>query len=101
MGDPTDTPTQLRHRSPPRHADSRNDLPRREQTVFDELFLIACRHATSLNRRADMDYERPMFLAMLIGEAARHTETRQRLAEVNAELVLLKQALRERGLIPA
>ncbi len=100
MGDPTDTQTQLRHRFLGRYGDFRDELKRPEKAAFDELLLAACRSATALNRKADMDFERPMLLAMLVSERARHDETRRQLAGIRADLNQARRALDEHGLLP-
>lgn len=82
-----------------RYAAFRSELHPREQVWFDELVCRARRHSTAINRRPHLDFERPVFLAMLMESLRELGETRDRLEATHRQLDEACRALGEAGLM--
>ena len=82
-----------------RYAAFRAELEPREQVWFDELVCCARRHSNAINRRPHLDFERPVFLAMLLG-AMRHLDAAGvRFERMSKDLQEVQDVLRDAGLV--
>lgn len=105
MGDPTDTITMAHQRFDARYAPFADELPKTHRAAYEDMRRVARRGSTALNRMGDMDFERPMFLLLLINERVRNdaleaelNRTRMRLDSKIGDLeAKLAQLLAERG----
>ncbi|HUR61001.1 MAG TPA: hypothetical protein VM286_01375 [Candidatus Thermoplasmatota archaeon] len=66
MGQSVPTVTHMLDRFQSRYGGFRAGLPRSEQALFDRLVAEGHRHTNALNSHPEMDFERPLFLAMLL-----------------------------------
>lgn len=82
-----------------RYAAFRAELEAPEQRWFDELVCRARRHSHAINRRPHLDFERPVFLAMLLEQAVEVEAARKDLDDLRSRLEELIDALSERGLV--
>lgn len=71
MGQSAPTVTQMMDRFEARYAGFRAGLSRTEQGLFDRLVAEGHHHSPSLNSHPELDFERPLFLAMLLGTIER------------------------------
>lgn len=71
MGQSVPTVTHMLDRFQARYAGFRAGLTRTEQALFDRLVAEGHRHMNSLNSHPEMDFERPLFLAMLLATIER------------------------------
>jgi len=96
MGQSAPTVTQMMDRFQQRYGGFRAGLPRSEQALFDRLLVEGHRHSTSLNSHPELDFERPLFLAMLLGVLERLERDREhvhrRLYELESRLPRQQEA---------
>lgn len=90
MGQSAPTVTQMMDRFQGRYGGFRAGLPRAEQALFDRLVAEGHRHSTSLNSHPELDFERPLFLAMLLATVERlereQERTRRRVLRLEARV---------------
>jgi hypothetical protein len=99
MGQSTPTTTIALDTFEKRYAAFRAELDVRGQAYFDELVCGARRHSNAINRRPHLDFERPVFLAMLM-EAMRRMEDQSRdMQFLQDELKEAQRALADAGLV--
>jgi len=93
MGQSTPTTTMALDEFERRYSHFRAELGRQEKSCFDELVCRARRHSSAINRRPHLDFERPVLLAMLIGEMQHSADLRRRVEH-------LERLLMDTGLAP-
>ena len=90
MGQSAPTVTQMMDRFQVRYTGFRAGLSRTEQALFDRLVAEGHRHSPSLNSHPELDFERPLFLAMLVGTIERlerdADRNRRRILKVESRL---------------
>lgn len=97
MGQSTPTTTMALEEFERRYGDFRAELPPEGKRRLDLLVCWARRHSSAINRRPDLDFERPAFLAMLLEtQAALEAERAERLA-VQRQLEEVCRVLAEDG----
>lgn len=99
MGQSTPTTTTALDTFGARYAAFRAELDRREQELFDELVCGARRHSNAINRRPTLDFERPVFLAMLLETVRRMDGGEAELRALRADLEEALRDLRRAGLV--
>ncbi|HVL87432.1 MAG TPA: hypothetical protein VM681_05425 [Candidatus Thermoplasmatota archaeon] len=99
MGQSTPTTTMALDTFVQRYAAFRAELAPGEQTWFDELVCRARRHGNAINRRPHLDFERPVFLAMLLEGMRELDRTRAELEVVRSQLEEACLALADAGLV--
>jgi DNA-binding MarR family transcriptional regulator len=82
-----------------RYAAFRSELNPVEQRWFDELVCRARRHSNAINRRPHLDFERPVFLSMLLEGMRELESTRRELGTAQRRLKEAMDALSEAGLV--
>lgn len=95
MGDPTDTITMLMERWELRYAPYRDELSKAARFEFDDLRRVARRHSTALNRMADVDFERPFLLTLLLHEKLLNRELRRDQARDRNQLQAITKILED------
>jgi hypothetical protein len=98
MGQSAPTTTDAFETFQSRYAAFRAELEPREQEWFDELVCGARRHSNAINRRPHLDFERPVFLAMLMEAMKRLDASEARSDRMHEELREVHLALRDAGL---
>ena len=87
MGDPTDTVTAMHRRFEARYGGFRDELPTRAaRDAFDRTRLVARRHSTALNRFPDIDFERPLLLAVVLDQQVQIDALDRELARTRTQL---------------
>lgn len=66
MGTTNDTTTRMLERWHVRYADFAGELTPQARGAFERIRIVAHKHSAALNQRPDLDFERPLLLAVLI-----------------------------------
>lgn len=99
MGQSAPTTTMALDEFVKRYKEFRGELSTEQQGWFDEMVCSARRASHAINRRPHLDFERPVFLAMLLELKMEHETLRLRLQKTTAELAQTRAALAEAGVV--
>jgi hypothetical protein len=99
MGMSTPTTTDALDTFVERYRAYRSELAPASQRLFDRLVAYARRNSHAINRRPHLDFERPVFLAMLLEAVHEHEAAQRRLAATEKRLEEVERALDEAGLV--